>query len=117
MSHQFKHYKESVVIPDLYKKIINSLVIRRHQLGFSQDELAWRIGCADSLVHKWEQYKRVPSAYLLSCWMEALNCEVEIRPTNAKEIQRDLRSLLERNRLVRDDTDRHHATKARSSLP
>jgi ribosome-binding protein aMBF1 (putative translation factor) len=51
----------------------------RHDRGWSQEELADRIGCASSLVHKWEQYKRVPSNFLLICWMDALEAQVEIK--------------------------------------
>jgi len=41
--------------------------------------LADRIGCATSLLHKWEQHKRVPSMFMLICWTQALGMEVLIR--------------------------------------
>lgn len=48
----------------------------------SQEALAHKIGCASSLIHKWEQYKRLPSGFLFLCWLQALDCKVEIKKIN-----------------------------------
>ena len=48
--------------------------------------LSDRIGCASSLVHKWEQYKRVPSNFLLICWMDALGAQIKIKTRQDRSI-------------------------------
>ena len=79
----FQHFKEETVVPDTYQEIILSLVQHRHKLGMSQEELAHQIGCAKSLVHKWEQYKRVPSGFMFSCWLEALGLTIKVHKKKA----------------------------------
>lgn len=79
MIAEFKHYKSSKPIPNVWRNIVIKLVNERNNKQFSQEELADRIGVHSSLVHKWEQYKRVPSCFLLSCWVEALDCEIKIK--------------------------------------
>ena len=44
----------------------------------SQEQLSFEIGCAKSLIHKWEQYKRVPSGFMLGCWVEALGLQIKV---------------------------------------
>jgi len=61
-----------------YEYVVTQLVERRQQLGISQEELSFRIGCTKSLIHKWEQYKRVPSGFMLGCWVEALGLQIEV---------------------------------------
>jgi DNA-binding transcriptional regulator YiaG len=58
--------------------MVATLANLRNEQGVSQEELAHRIGCASSLVHKWEQFKRVPSGFMLVCWLDALEAEVHI---------------------------------------
>ncbi|MAT13247.1 MAG: hypothetical protein CMM02_19795 [Rhodopirellula sp.] len=74
----FQHYKRKVVVTETYQDIIAQLVVARHKQKLSQEELAYKIGCAKSLVHKWEQYKRVPSGFLLACWLDALGLKVKV---------------------------------------
>tara|TARA_B100000029_G_scaffold279604_2_gene273777 strand:+ start:413 stop:715 length:303 start_codon:yes stop_codon:yes gene_type:complete len=74
----FRHYKKKIVVTDTYQDIIAQLVSARHKQKLSQEELAHKIGCAKSLVHKWEQYKRVPSGFLLACWLDALGLKVKV---------------------------------------
>ena len=59
--------------------IVTRLVEERHRQALSQEALAHRIGCASSLIHKWEQFKRLPSGFLFLCWLQALDCEVEVK--------------------------------------
>lgn len=61
-----------------YEIMVNQLIKRRHELGMSQEQLSFEIGCAKSLIHKWEQYKRVPSGFMLGCWVEALGLQIEV---------------------------------------
>lgn len=62
-----------------WHEIVTRLVEERHRQELSQEALAHRIGCASSLIHKWEQFKRLPSGFLFLCWLQALDCEVEIK--------------------------------------
>lgn len=81
----FQHYKDETPVTDTYQSIINELVFHRERQRISQEELAHRIGCAKSLVHKWEQYKRVPSGFLFSCWLDALGLQIKIHKKKIKK--------------------------------
>lgn len=61
-----------------YEIMVDQLIKRRHELGMSQEQLSFEIGCAKSLIHKWEQYKRVPSGFMLGCWVEALGLQITV---------------------------------------
>ena len=80
----FSHYVTEIKVTDSYADLIDQLVHRRNELGYSQEKLADRIGCASSLIHKWEQYKRVPSGFMLTCWLDALGCKIEIRSKDSE---------------------------------
>ena len=71
-------YVTETKVTDSYANLIDQLVQKRNELGYSQEKLADRVGCASSLIHKWEQYKRVPSGFMLTCWLDALGCKIEI---------------------------------------
>jgi DNA-binding transcriptional regulator YiaG len=79
----FHHYKEETEVTDSYSSMVAQLVDRRKDLGISQESLADTIGCATSLIHKWEQYKRVPSGFMLTCWLDALGCTIKICPKDS----------------------------------
>ena len=55
------------------------LVEARHETGLSQSQLADVIGCTESLIHKWEQHKRIPSGFLFMWWLDALGYDVEVK--------------------------------------
>jgi ribosome-binding protein aMBF1 (putative translation factor) len=78
LSPVFSHYKKLTEVTVSYRDAVQELVEHRHALGISQEELAQRIGCASSLIHKWEQHKRVPSGFLFTCWLDALGCQITI---------------------------------------
>jgi DNA-binding transcriptional regulator YiaG len=78
-SSEFTHLKKPVSINPNWLRTVERLVEARHTLALSQEALAHKIGCASSLIHKWEQYKRLPSGFMFLCWLEALDCEIEIR--------------------------------------
>tara|TARA_Y100001973_G_C5196456_1_gene334583 strand:+ start:1129 stop:1380 length:252 start_codon:yes stop_codon:yes gene_type:complete len=78
-STEFTHLKQPVTIDPNWHAVVSRLVEARHAAALSQEALAHKIGCASSLIHKWEQFKRLPSGFLLLCWLEALDCEIEIR--------------------------------------
>jgi hypothetical protein len=31
------------------------------------------------LIHKWETHKRIPSGFMLMCWLDALEYEIQIK--------------------------------------
>ena len=73
----FQNYQKPTVVTEAYVDFVDQLVARRHELGLTQERLAMNIGCTTSLIHKWEQYKRVPSGFMLMCWLEALEYDIE----------------------------------------
>jgi|TARA_R100000808_G_C2082007_1_gene105491 DNA-binding transcriptional regulator YiaG len=66
-------------LPHNYNQMVTMLIEARHEKKLSQDKLAGIIGCTESLVHKWEQHKRVPSGFFLMCWLDALGYDIEIK--------------------------------------
>lgn len=80
----FENYSKETEVTDSYSLMVNSLVDRRNDLGYSQEALADMIGCTTSLIHKWEQYKRVPSGFMLTCWLDALGVEIKICPKDSE---------------------------------
>ena len=64
-------------VPNNYEILVKLLIKARHERGLSQENLARKIGCTESLVHKWEQFKRMPSGFMLMCWLEALEHDIE----------------------------------------
>jgi|TARA_R100000084_G_scaffold107092_1_gene66404 DNA-binding transcriptional regulator YiaG len=76
----FQNYQKPTVVTEAYVDFVDQLVARRHELGLTQERLAMNIGCTTSLIHKWEQYKRVPSGFMLTCWLDALALKIEVRP-------------------------------------
>ena len=64
-------------VPNNYETLVRLLIDARHERALSQESLARKIGCTESLVHKWEQFKRRPSGFMLMCWLEALEYDIE----------------------------------------
>ena len=64
-------------VPNNYEVLVKMLIDARHERGLSQEVLARKIGCTESLIHKWEQFKRMPSGFMLMCWLEALEYDIE----------------------------------------
>ncbi len=83
----FHHYKQEIPVSNEYRGLVEQLVAHRNKLGFSQEELAHNIGCTTSLIHKWEQFKRVPSGFMFSCWVDSLGCKIKITPKESQEQQ------------------------------
>lgn len=79
MRSEFTHYTKPKRVPEVWSEVVSELVKLRNEKQWSQEELADRIGCNTSLIHKWETFKRVPSGFMLSCWLEALNGKIEIK--------------------------------------
>jgi len=68
-----------VNIPKNYEHLVESLTSARLEQSLSQEALAHRIGCTVSLIHKWETHKRIPSGFMLMCWLDSLGYEIEIK--------------------------------------
>ena len=82
-SSEFTHFNRPVKIPSEYDELIGGLIAERNRRGWSQEHLAHLIGCASSLIHKWETKKRIPSGFLLICWLDALGLEAEIKKVDS----------------------------------
>ena len=78
-SKNFTHFNKPVIIPQNYDSLVNQLIDARLGQSISQEELAHRIGCTVSLIHKWETHKRIPSGFMLICWLDSLGYEIEVR--------------------------------------
>lgn len=59
--------------------MVSALIDARSERSLSQEALAELIGCTSSLIHKWEQHKRVPSGFMLICWLDALGYDIEVK--------------------------------------
>lgn len=79
MRSQLTHYKEPKPNTTSWQQIVTSLIAIRKDKDMSQEALAHEIGCASSLIHKWEQCKRVPSGFMFACWIDALEAEIKIQ--------------------------------------
>lgn len=65
---------------DTFARLIRRLAARRLDLGLSQGHVDQLLGIADGLVAKWEARHRVPSFFLLTCWADALECDLKLEP-------------------------------------
>ena len=75
----FTHLSKPVAIPQNYENLVSELIDARFEQSISQEALAHSIGCTVSLVHKWETHKRIPSGFMLMCWLDALGYEIEVK--------------------------------------
>ena len=83
-SKNYIRYNKVVSIPNDYEKLIKELVIARSEVGLSQELLANKIGCTSSLIHKWECHKRIPSGFMLICWLDALGYQIDVTKKKQK---------------------------------
>lgn len=60
-----------------FGRLIRQLVIRRKEMGLSQNDLDVAMGVAIGQVAKWEVMDRIPGAFLLACWVSALDLRLE----------------------------------------
>lgn len=61
-----------------YGELITSLAARRRALRISQEDLDRLIGLTDGQVAKWESMIRIPGAFMLMCWTNALGVKLII---------------------------------------
>jgi DNA-binding transcriptional regulator YiaG len=79
LSKKFTRYNKPVSIPKDYELLVKMLTDARLELSLSQEALAHKIGCTVSLIHKWEAHKRLPSGFMLMCWLDALEYDIEVK--------------------------------------
>lgn len=70
-----EHYPR--LIRQWYRPVIEELIVERHRCGYTQADIESMIGCAGSLVAKWEVGLKLPSLYHLLLWCEALGMELQ----------------------------------------
>lgn len=75
---KFERYNRPVKIPRDYEPMVSMLIDARLKRKLSQERLANKIGCTSSLIHKWETHKRIPSGFMLICWLDALGYDIEV---------------------------------------
>ena len=76
--NKFERYNKPVKIPKDYEPMVSMLIDARLKRKLSQERLANKIGCTSSLVRKWETHKRIPSGFMLICWLDALGYDIEV---------------------------------------
>ena len=75
----YTYYNKPVIIPRDYEPMVKMLTDARLKQGLSQERLAHKMGCTTSIIHKWESHKRIPSGFMLICWLDALGYDIEIK--------------------------------------
>jgi ribosome-binding protein aMBF1 (putative translation factor) len=75
----YTYYNRPVSIPKDYERLVKELIDARSERSLSQEALAHKMGCTTSLIHKWETHKRIPSGFMLMCWLDALEYDIEVK--------------------------------------
>jgi hypothetical protein len=63
-----------------YQRFVRRLVERRHQLHLTQEELDHIIGVSEGQVARWETFVRLPGAFMMTCWSNALGLIISLEP-------------------------------------
>jgi len=74
----YTYYNRPVNIPRDYEPMVSMLISARLKQDLSQERLAHKMGCTTSLIHKWETHKRIPSGFMLICWLDALGYDITV---------------------------------------
>ncbi len=61
-----------------YGDLIRALAVRRRALGISQQALDRILGVSDHQVAAWESFKRLPGAFMMMCWANALGTKLVV---------------------------------------
>lgn len=61
-----------------YADLIRALAVRRRALGISQQQLDRILGVSDHQVAAWESFKRLPGAFMMMCWANALGTRLVV---------------------------------------
>lgn len=66
----------SLIEKDYFHSLIAAFATRRAQLKLTQEELDERLGVSSGQVAKWESFLRLPGAFMLMCWGNALGLQI-----------------------------------------
>jgi len=80
----FTRFNKTINIPEEYELLVSELTKARTSMNISQESLAYKIGCTNSLIHKWETRKRLPSGFMLICWLDALGYQIEVKKRDSE---------------------------------
>lgn len=61
-----------------YSTLVLQLRQRREELGLTQLDVAMKIGVSDYMVTKWENLLKMPTAWGLMCWCQALGVQMQV---------------------------------------
>jgi DNA-binding transcriptional regulator YiaG len=70
----------SLTETEFYNTLILQLRQRRLELGLTQTDVAHKVGVSDYMVSKWENLMKMPTAWGLMCWCQALGVQVQVSP-------------------------------------
>lgn len=62
-----------------YAQVVGQLVDARIKRGWTQEQLDYRLQVTEGQVAKWESLTRLPGAFLLMCWADALNLKLTVQ--------------------------------------
>lgn len=68
----------SVAENEFYTNLVQQLRARRLQLQLTQTDVAHLIGVSDYMVAKWENLMKMPTAFGLMCWCQALHVRMQV---------------------------------------
>lgn len=81
--------RASEAIEDSVARLIEVLKQRREELGWTRDELAWRMGGRRAAqVASWEALRGVPRLSVLLHWVYALGFALDLRELTEEEAER-----------------------------
>jgi len=67
---------------DFLEDIVFQLILRRKELGYTQEHVDHLMGNSDRLCSKWECGMRTPTSFNLFCWTECLRATIVIVNTH-----------------------------------
>jgi transcriptional regulator with XRE-family HTH domain len=69
----------SLTETEFYASLVQQLRTRREALGYTQLDLALKIGVSDYMVSKWECLLKMPTSFGLMCWCQSLGVDLLVR--------------------------------------
>tara|TARA_R100000808_G_scaffold7037_1_gene20638 strand:+ start:1554 stop:1802 length:249 start_codon:yes stop_codon:yes gene_type:complete len=70
---------------DNWEEFVLKLKAKRESLELSQEALDHKLGVTKGVVWKWENARRRPSSYLLSCWVTSLDMRLDVKDNDEEE--------------------------------
>lgn len=66
----------SAIERSYYGQLISAFRDKRKTLGLTQEQLDQRLNLAEGQIAKWESFARLPGAFMLVCWGNALGLSI-----------------------------------------